>query len=315
MGNGVLVAVGRVLRIAIGVVAAVILLGSFAWFFTRPLRQERLGPDQVQLKILHWGDKNEDKIVAKLVADFERENPDIRIVRSNVGSPAQLATKLQTMLAAGDPPDVFYLESERLADLASKGLLADMEQFIEADKVAADVLVGRGDRLQTGPTDVVPDNRVNLDDFFTPVVDAFRFDGHQVGRGPLYGLPKDFTTVGFYYNKDLFRRAGVPLPPADGWTWDQFVAAAEKIGQLPSCYGAEFVTWEAMVRIYLFTYGVDFTDAAFENFNFDDRRLRDAIETLSSWFSREDRTLLSAKTQLETGQEPVSYTHLTLPTN
>jgi multiple sugar transport system permease protein len=138
------------------------------------------------------------------------------------------------------------------------------------------------------------------------VVDAFRFDGKRVGKGALYGLPKDFTTVGFYYNKDLFAQAGMPFPPADEWTWDDFIAAARAIGKLPGCHGAEFVTWEAMIRIYLFTYGVDFTDPGFERFRFNDPEVRDAIERLRSWFplDDEDRTLLSAKTQLETSQEP-----------
>ena len=339
--------IGSILRGAVGVIAAVILVASFAWFFTRPLRQERLRADQVQLTILHWGDKNEDAIVAGLVADFERLHPDIKIIRTNVGSPAQLATKLQTMLAAGDPPDVFYLESERLADLASKGLLADIEALIHADyanrtrsasegPVASDAPAGRrvakdfhirrptrasdatfpglhsarqnghapgpGDQGTNGSS--ADEYQVDLDDFFTHVVDAFRFDGKRVGRGTLYGLPKDFTTVGFYYNKDLFKQAGVPFPPEDEWTWDEFIAAARAIGRLPNCYGADFVTWEAMVRIYLFTYGLDFTNPGFETFHLTDPEVRDAIDTLRSWFHDEQRTLLSAKTQLETGQEP-----------
>ena len=288
--------VGSIVKALIAVLAAVILLASFAWFLTRPLRHERLGPNQVQLTMLHWGDKNEDTILANLVDDFTKLHPDVKIVRTNVGSPAQLATKLQTMLAAGDPPDLFYLESERLADLASKGLLADIEAFIDRDNEGP-----RGQGVE-GPSDG-PD-RIDLEDFFPPVVDAFRYDGKRVGRGPLYGLPKDFTTVGFYYNKGLFSRAGVPFPSSVQWTWDDFITAARKIGKLPGCYGADFVTWEAMVRIYLFTYDVDFTTPGFESFRFEDPKVVQAIDTLRSWFHDEERTLLSAKTQLETGQEP-----------
>ena len=275
----------RISRIVIGALAAILVLWAFVWFFTKPLRNERLAPGQVRLTVLHWGDKNEDAILADLMADFEKANPDIKIVRTNVGSVPQLATKLQTMLSAGDPPDLFYLESERLTDLASKGLLADVEAYIK--------------------TDPEPDkDSVDLDDFFKPVVDAYRFDGKSVGQGTLYGLPKDFTTVGFYYNKDLFRRAGVPFPSPDGWTWDEFIAAARQIGRLDDCYGADFVTWEAMIRIYLFTYGVDVTNASFDEFYFDNPRLRLAIRTLADWFNEGGRALLSAKTQLETGQEP-----------
>jgi len=278
--------IGFGVRILLAIAAAGIALFSFFWVGTRPLRGAHAGPGQVQLTVLHWGDKNEDQIVADLIAEFESLNPDIDVVRTNTGSPAQLATKLQTMMAAGEPPDLFYLESERVADLASKQLLADVEQYIRADQAA-------------GVTD-----GVDLSDYFPAVVEAFRYDGQQVGRGELVGLPKDFTTVGFYYNRDLFRRAGVPEPSPDGWTWDEFLAAARAIGRLPDCYGAEFVTWEAMVRIYLFTYGVDFASPGFREFHFDDPQVVHAIETLRSWFHDETRTLLSAKTQLETGQEP-----------
>jgi multiple sugar transport system substrate-binding protein len=43
-----------------------------------------------------------------------------------------------------------------------------------------------------------------------------------------YGLPKDFDTVGLWYNKELFDAAGVKYPD-DTWTWDTFKAAAAKL--------------------------------------------------------------------------------------
>ena len=40
-----------------------------------------------------------------------------------------------------------------------------------------------------------------LDEFFTPAVDAFRLEEGKMGIGPLFGVPKDFTTVGIYWNR------------------------------------------------------------------------------------------------------------------
>ena len=204
------------------------------------------------------GDKNEDAIVRELIDEFQRDNPDIRIVRTNTGSPPQLATKLQTMLSAGDPPDVFYLESERLADFAAKGLLADFEQPIRQD-------IEQG----LGPAD--GDEFVDLPDYFEPVVNAFRYDGHQVGKGPLYGLPKDFTPVGFYYNKGSVSPGRRTFPVTSGLDLGRIHRRGAQIGELPGCYGADFVTWEAIIRIYLFTWGTDFTGPGFEEFYLDDR--------------------------------------------
>jgi multiple sugar transport system substrate-binding protein len=113
------------------------------------------------------------------------------------------------MFAAGEPPDVFYLGLENVSDMATKNLLADMEELIEQDKA-------RGTAT------------IDLNDFYPATVRCFRIDPEtgQVGKGRLVGLPKGFTTVGFYYNRDLFRRAGVPDPSPSGWTWDEFIAAA-----------------------------------------------------------------------------------------
>jgi len=280
-------------RWVVGAAAVALVVFAFARVGLREWAEWTRDRSAIELTVLHWGDQNEDRIVAELIAEFQRRNPGIRVRRTNVGSVPQLATKLQTMLAAGKPPDLFYLESERVADLASKGVLADLEPYLRADSEAA----ARG---AISPEGEPP---LDLDDFFAPVVQAFRYDGQRIGAGALYGIPKDFTTVGFYYNKDLLRRAGVPMPPADAWTWDEFIAAARAVGKLPDCYGADFVTWEAMVRIYLFTYGVDFVTPGFASLRLDDPRVVEALTRLRGWFN-EGRTLLSAKTQLETGQEP-----------
>lgn len=286
----VLSQIGRGLRLAVAIVAAALLVFSFAWWGYRRLSRERLPADVVAIKVLHWGDKTEDEIVRKLVEDFEKmpENKGIKVIRINLGQAAAVRTKLQTMFAAGDPPDVFYLGLENVSDLAQKNLLADVEELIARDKA-------RGT-----PT-------IDLNALYPATVRSFRVDPEtgQVGKGRLVGLPKGFTTVGFFYNRDLFRRAGIADPPATGWTWEEFIATARAIGKLPNCYGADFVTWEQMVRVYLWTYGVDFASPGWaQPYHFDDPTLLAAMQRLQEWFHGESRTLLSAKTQIETGQEP-----------
>ncbi len=277
-------------RFAVALVAAALLVFSFSWVFViRPLRARGLAPGQVQLTVIQWGEDNEDAIVAQLVKDFESlpENRDIRIKRVNLGQAAAVNTKLQTMFAAGDPPDVFYLGYEKVADFASKNLLADVEELIAQDRAA-----GRA--------------TVDLSDYFPSVVRCFQFDDatQRVGSGRLVALPKDFTAAGFYYNKDLLRRAGVAEPPAGGWTWEELIETARAVAKLPGCYGADFVTWESMVRIFAWTHGCEFASDDWGEYYFDDPELRAALEKLRGWFHNERRTLVSAKTQLETHLEP-----------
>ncbi len=313
------------LRRLVVISSAVILVWSFLWVMTRPWRTTAARTGQTVLRVVHWGEKQEDQIVRQLIEEFESlpENRDIKVLRINPGQAANVNTKLQTMFASGEPADVFYLGAEKVADFASKGLLADIEKLMAADAGgSSDEATERrsdGGEQAVARTVVRPegnaDNRsremkragsspLRTSDFFESVLASFRYDGTQIGRGTLYGLPKDFTTVGFYYNKTLFRRAGLPEPPTSGWTWDEFIHAAREIGKLPGCHGADFVTWEAMVRIFLWTHGHDFFSADFQEFYFDRPEVVATLQKLADWFHREERTLLSAKTQLETYQEP-----------
>jgi raffinose/stachyose/melibiose transport system substrate-binding protein len=48
-------------------------------------------------------------------------------------------------------------------------------------------------------------------------------------NGKYWGAPQYLIGIGMMYNKDLFDQAGV-TPPANGrWTWDEFLAACEKL--------------------------------------------------------------------------------------
>lgn len=276
----------RVLRIGVGIAAALLVAWAFYHVIERTFFRRQVEPGQTLLTVVHWGDNDEDAIVRTLVSEFMRENPDIRVRRVNPGAAAAVNTKVQTMFASGDPPDVLQLGYEKVADWSGQDLLMPLEEWIERD--ARD---GEADALR-------------LEDFYPQVIDCFRYDGTQVGRGTLYGIAKDFSTAGFYYNKDLFRRAGLPFP-ADDWTWDDFIRSARAIARLDGCYGAEFVTWEAMIRIYVWTENAEFADEGFREFRLDDPRLLSALDRLRGWFHdrEERRTFFSAKTQLETGED------------
>src|SRR5699024_6792909 len=51
---------------------------------------------------------------------------------------------------------------------------------------------------------------------------ALQYEGEQ------YAVPIGFSTMRMFYNKDMFKAAGVP-DPKDGWTIQQFVDAAQQI--------------------------------------------------------------------------------------
>jgi multiple sugar transport system substrate-binding protein len=102
--------------------------------------------------------------------------------------------QVSTMLQSNQPPDVLNLNS--FSSYAKDGLL------YSADEVLS------------------PKTR---EDF----LDAFARGGEYQGK--LYGFPILSSARAFFYNKDLFAKAGVAGPPK---TWDDFVKAAAKIQAL-----------------------------------------------------------------------------------
>jgi multiple sugar transport system substrate-binding protein len=114
---------------------------------------------------------------------------DLRIIDWN-----SIDQQVSTMLQNKQPPDVLNLNS--FSSYAKDGLL------YAADEVLS------------------PKTR---DDFLI----AFARGGEY--GGTLYGFPILSSARAFFYNKDLFARAGLAAPPK---TWDEFVQAALKIQAL-----------------------------------------------------------------------------------
>ncbi len=237
----------RLARAVLSLAAILIVGWSFYDVAARGLRQRRAEHDKpITLTLLHWGDQAEDGVVDDLVQKYLADHPKVRIVRINPGNSYDFENKLKTMLAAGTPPDLFYLPPDLLPDMASQKLIAPLD-----------------DRFAREPQAV-------RDDFFPVLLDAWHYDpaADRVGPGPgahLYGIPKDFTTSCFYVNLDLFHRAGIPVPYA-GWTWDEFEHDMRRITDLTGqpglegrkIYGGVIEIWPETLRNILWTFGGDF---------------------------------------------------------
>lgn len=132
-----------------------------------------------------------------MVDKFEKENPDITVDVELVPYDDYF-TKLQTLIAGDQTPDVFELNYENFVSYAEKGALLDLDKYIADDE------------------DFDPDT-INKE-----ALEAFQYDGKQ------YGMVESFSNVVTFYNKDLFDDADVDYPSAD-WTWADEVAAAKKL--------------------------------------------------------------------------------------
>ncbi len=270
--------VSRAIRILLGLFALLIVAWAFVDVGARIWRgQQPIGEAQVELRIVHWGDNEEIEIVEAMLAEFRREHPDIVVRRIHA---PDYWPKVKTMFASGDPPDVFYIEPQFLPELVDLELVRPIDDLVAA----------------AGGYDAV------LGDYYEVVVDAFRYDGQRVGEGPLYGIPKDFTTSIMYVNLDLFERAGVPVP-YDGWTWAQYEDALRRISALSTrerpIWGGMLQLWPPSLLNVIWSYGGDYfattpeTGADFEDVTLDEPEALAAVAMIRR-LRLEERTLYNS---------------------
>lgn len=150
----------------------------------------------VTLTYAIW-DKNQEPGMRKMADAFEAKNPGIK-VNVEVTGWDQYWTKLEAAASGGSLPDVFWMHPNQAARYASNGVLMDLTDKIKGS------------------------SSVKLDKFPKDLVKVYENDGKN------YAIPKDFDTIGLWYNKKLFDEAGVAYPN-ENWTWNDLLAAAKKI--------------------------------------------------------------------------------------
>ncbi len=161
--------------------------------------QPTLAQSTSRVTFAFWGDPAEEAAYDEVIAGFEAANPDVDVEAVYTPGQDDYQTKLSTAFAAGQPPDVFLINYRRFGQYAARGALEPV-----------------GPLLRESQT-------LHEEDFYQEPLEAFRYRG-----GELTCLPQNISSLVIYYNQDLFEANGVPLPEP-GWTWDDFVAAAEAL--------------------------------------------------------------------------------------
>ncbi|WP_457100763.1 ABC transporter substrate-binding protein [Microbacterium sp. P5_E9] len=156
--------------------------------------------EKVTLKYALW-DENQKPAMEQIISAFEKDHPNVTVDIQLIPS-ADYWTKIQTAVAGGSGPDNFWINGPNFQLYASNGQIAPLD-----------------------------DQGIDTSDYPKGLVDLYSYDGK------LYGAPKDFDTIGVWYNKALFDAAGVAYPKA-GWTWEDFqTAAAELTDPAQGIYG------------------------------------------------------------------------------
>lgn len=156
--------------------------------------------ENIKLRMTVWGSPEEVAPYKKAIQNFEAKHPSVKVELQHIA--ADYDTKLTTMVAGNDVPDIAMMESGTIAfPMAEQGKFYNLQEFLDTD---ADI----------SPDTLVPNITYSLE------------PGNVIGIGP---GPESF---GLFYNEDIFKEAGVEPPPsnvADAWTWDEFVEVAKKL--------------------------------------------------------------------------------------
>lgn len=73
------------------------------------------------------------KLIEKICADFNAENPDIVVDPVYTGNYDDTVTKIQTAIQGGTPPDVFVSLATQRFTMASTGMAMPLDDLIAAD--------------------------------------------------------------------------------------------------------------------------------------------------------------------------------------
>lgn len=147
---------------------------------------------------------NNEVLEAK-IAEFERRNPKITIDAQVYGAADQLGPKLDAAVAGGTPPDLLWWAPAFFPKYAEAGVLRELDDLMAED-----------------PT-------FRKDDVYGFLWELGSF------RGRIYASPFSVNNLAVYYNKGLFREAGIVELPR---TWDELREAARRLTR-PGVYGFE----------------------------------------------------------------------------
>lgn len=148
------------------------LLIIFLFIFTLTLSGCAKKSDRIKIQFASWGSQSEIAILKPILAEFEKQNPDLEVELMHI--PQNYFQKIHLLFASNLAPDVIFTNNLYLPVYANAGLLQGL-------KVKENV-------------------------FYDKALQSLSYDNH------LYAVPRDISNVVVYYNKDLFRKYGVQEP-------------------------------------------------------------------------------------------------------
>lgn len=146
------------------------------------------------IKFASWGSQSEVAIIKPLIADFEKQNSDIKVEFLHI--PQNYFQKIHLFFASNLPPDVIFINNYYAKKYIEAGLLEDLTPYFKEEL---------GNSI-----------------FFEKAVQNFMLDNK------LYAIPRDVSGLVVYYNKNAFDELGLDYPE-QSWTISDFIETGKKL--------------------------------------------------------------------------------------
>ncbi|MEK4510077.1 sugar ABC transporter substrate-binding protein [Paenibacillus anaericanus] len=228
---------------------------------------DEISKDPITLRMTVWGAPDEVAAYKVAIKKFETQYSNIKVDLQHIAS--DYDTKLTTMVAGNDVPDIAMMESGSIAfPLAEQGKFYNLQEFLEIDPdISTDKLI--------------PNIMYSLE------------PGNVIGIAP---GPESF---GLFYNEDIFKEAGISPPPAkalEAWSWDEFVEIAKQLtidnkGRTANDadfdaknikqYGVNASTWWGVYSNFIYSNGGDFVSEDGKTFGLNQPAAVEAIQKVS----------------------------------
>ncbi|MEJ9217976.1 extracellular solute-binding protein [Paenibacillus glucanolyticus] len=204
---------------------------------------------QVELRMMWWGDQKRADITNEALKVFQEKHPNIKIMGEFSPSSGYF-DKLNTQLASGTAPDIFFLGGN-VVDYAKKNVLLDLDPYVGSE--------------------------LNLDGMDPTMVEYGRLDGK------LQHISAGANARGIVINQALFEKAGIPLPEPN-WNWEDYAAVSKELSDKlgDGIFGTYNFTVDGM-DIYLKQRGKQL-------YNMENGTLGFAKEDIQEWFQYWEET-------------------------
>lgn len=161
------------------------------------------------VKLTLWSLDRDIQPAPNLIKEFNAQNNGVQIEYRQIQFD-DVVSEAMRAYSTGKAPDIIAIDNPNHAMFASRGAFLDLTDMIGKSTT------------------------IKAENYFPGPLKSATWDGKY------YGVPKATNTIALYYNKDLFRAAGLD-PESPPKTWDELVETARKLTDpTKNVYGITF---------------------------------------------------------------------------